>query len=111
MPTDPYADLPILDMDEFQHVYGGYFRSSVVEPALSTIEDIDSRTGERRLLVDDYRLHADHVDVIRLAFMDQIPRMIELVDHADDLEKLGAEYWYDELWTIDRACRALGIED
>lgn len=76
------------------------------EPKLSTPEDVDSRTGERRLLKDDYRLHADHVDTVRLALRDQV---ITFTAHLQQ-EDRTAPVWVDELWAIERACRALGID-
>lgn len=73
-------------------------------PKLSTPDDIDSRTGQTRLLEDDYRLHADHIETIRLGLLYERDKMIPF------LGGLNADYWYDELWAIERACRALGIE-
>lgn len=76
---------------------------------LSTPEDVDSRTGERRLLENGYRLHADHVDTVRLALMARRDEFIPWMD--EDFRKGAADYWAGELWAIERACRALGIED
>lgn len=74
---------------------------------LSTPEDIDGRHGERRYIVDAYELHADSVDTIRLALMAQRDQFVWYLEESDKTDG----YWYDELWAIERACRALGIED
>lgn len=94
------------------------------EPRLSTPEDIDSRTGTRRLLVDSYELHADVIDTARVAFGASIREALKFLEL--DLEKLddlfldprvreGAELrigtWVEDLWQIEHSCRALGIED
>lgn len=75
--------------------------------ALSTADDVDSRTGSRRRLVDTYELHADHLDQVRCCFSESIRTMVGYL--ADGGKSDG--YWVDELWTIDRTLRALGIED
>lgn len=75
---------------------------------LSTEDDIDSRTDERRLLVDDYTLHADDIDVVRVALSQQLR---QCTAYAGDGPSVRAYYWIGEAWAIDRACRALGIED
>lgn len=75
----------------------------------STQEDIDGRTGARRFLVDEYHLHANAVDVIRLALLDKSAQYIYWMN--DDKSAMTASYWADELWEIDKALRALGIED
>lgn len=75
----------------------------------STPEDIDTRRGtSRRFLVDRYELHADHIEAIRCAFAESIGTMTRFID-AEPLTK-SAAYWVSELWSLERACWALGIE-
>lgn len=72
--------------------------------ALSTHEDIDTRHGDRRLLVDTYELHADAIDTIRVALATSVREVCPYLDG-----KYGA-YWATELWLIHRAMLALGID-
>lgn len=74
----------------------------------SAQEDIDSRTGERRYLIDEYHIHANAIDVIRLSLMDTTS---EYILFMNDDNYPSSDYWAEELWQIDKALRALGIED
>lgn len=74
----------------------------------STQEDIDGRTGTRRYLVDDYKLHRDVIGQIRLSFIETIDKMIKYLNEGAGITDY---YWAGELWEIDKALRALGIED
>jgi hypothetical protein len=76
--------------------------------SLSVPDDIDSRTGERRYLVDTYELHADHLDQVRCAFGESIRTIIKYIDEPGYSSQ---GYWVDELWMMDKTLRALGIED
>lgn len=74
---------------------------------LSHQDDMDGRYGERRKMIDSYKIHADEVDQIRLSLKATIRQMSVFLDREDDI----ASYWYDELWVIEHTCRSLGIED
>lgn len=88
------------------HIAGVSFNIGLLD-GLSTADDVDSRTGSRRRLVDTYELHADHLDQVRCCFSESIRT---IVGYLADGGKSN-DYWVDELWMIDRTLRALGIED
>lgn len=61
-------------------------------------------------MIDNYSVHADAIDVIRLSIMDTISHYVRYLN--DDIDaKLMTDYWAVELWEIDKALRTLGIED
>lgn len=72
--------------------------------ALSTHEDVDTRHDGRRLLVDTYELHADHVDQIRVSLANNVRRILPWLEGDSD------NYWATELWQIHRTMLALGID-
>lgn len=74
----------------------------------STAEDIDSRTGTRRYLVDEYHIHANAIDQIRISLRETIGKMIRYLNEGIEATR---SYWSAELWEIDKTLRSLGIED
>lgn len=71
-------------------------------------EDIDSRTCTRRYLVDNYELHRNAIEQIRLSLITTIDKMVGYLNEGAGITE---GYWTTELWEIDKALRSLGIED
>jgi hypothetical protein len=79
---------------------------AATEPAITTI--IDSKGVRRLNPYEQTALTPDVLDTIRLALMDKSEQVIGRLCRTEGMQ---AAYWAGELWQIDRARRALAIED